>query len=101
MECRKFPNVPCEFTKVAVCSCCKSDLCECVEGSSSWDLGGTCVTTGVLPRKGPWNFMQTTIPNTKSTKAATTAETIPRIPAMLNPVPVDLGAKVNGGNTLR
>jgi len=44
--------------------------------------------------------MQTTIPSTKNTKVATTAETIPRIPAMLNPVPVDLGVEMYGGNVL-
>jgi len=94
-------NAACEFIKVVVCCCCKSDLCECVDVSRICDLGGRCVTTGVLPWGSARNLIQTTIPTTKSMKAGMTPKVMPRIPAMLNPVPVDLGAKVNGGNTLR
>jgi len=33
-------------------------------------------------------------------KAAMTPKVMPRIPAMLNPVPVDLGVEMYGGNVL-
>lgn len=97
-------NAACEFIKVVVCCCCKSDLRECVDVFRICDLGGRCVATGVLPWGGARNFMQTTIPTTipttRSMKAAMTPKVRPRIPAMLNPVPVDLGVEMYGGNVL-